>query len=151
MADADAQINGSTDAMAPGINDYLLFEFSEPVRLMNLGIGFADSSDDLAFFGLDENGDPFGTNLRLDGDTAVDFDPSTGVATLLTTFPLASALGIAAGIPNFATGGGGETDFVSIRSIQFADADAVVPLPPSLLMLLAGLGGLGLLARRRAG
>ena len=117
--------------------EFVTLAFSEKVdRIGSLTFDYVDRHDKFAFYGLD-------------GDRAVQLqytqisDDETGKATYLFDKDYAGSF--------FAVGALKVTDDFKLRGLTASlhDDIAPVPLPAAMPLLLAGIGGLGFLSRRR--
>lgn len=117
------------------IGESLTFTFSVPVTDVSLGRLGAATGDQFTLDGFDANGGTLGP-----ADTAVDVGFTIDVSGTLGNVPLTSF--------TIATIGG---TFARFSSVTFTEAPVTgaVPLPLPALLLLSGLAGLALGARRR--
>lgn len=117
-----------------GYDDFVEITFSEEVEIVSISFGYYDSYDDFVIF----------TDASGDGDIGLG-DAVSSSYPVSSNNPFNGFGGLTTDI--FAVAATGSNDSWKLKSITVQYV-APVPLPAAGVMLLAGLGGLGLMRRR---
>lgn len=113
-------------------NEYLTLSFSPEITFKSVTFSYWDSNDDARFYTYNGSGWDYRGGVGSSGDSIYSYD-------FFGTYTGSS----------FAIGASGYNDEWKLRSVAVDYTPPVVPLPAAGWMLMAGIGGLAAMKRRR--